>query len=344
MSEKDYYKILGVEKNASQEEIKKSYKSLARKYHPDLYSDKSEAEQKEAENKFKEVSEAYTVLSDPKKRREYDMGGENPFPEGFNPFEDFNPFEGFSFGKGLERGENILIRVSVTLEDVLHGGVKDVEYKSRKKCTHCNGTGSSDGKVHHCTHCNGTGWINMTSRNGNMLFSKRTVCPHCGGKGVTINTPCTHCSGTGFTNEIAKVKVNIPAGIFTGAKMVMEGMGYPPSSSNGINGDMQILFNVEPHKTFVRNGNDVEMLLKLNLHEAWVGCEKEVKCLDGSSVKIKVPKLTKNGQALKVRGKGLPDINTGRIVGDMIVRVIYEIPDKLTDKQEKLLKEFYNIK
>lgn len=342
MEEKNFYDILGVSKDASQDEIKKVYKELALKWHPDRFAGKSEKEKAEAEEKFKEISEAYNVLSDEEKRKEYDMAGQDPFMHGFggfNPFEDFDPFG--MHRQRQEKGEDIATHVYITLEDVLYGCVKEVTYQHRVKCKHCNGTGSDDGKETTCQHCGGSGRI-RTQRNVNgMHIINETVCPYCGGRGKTITNPCRVCGGSGFVNEDSKTSVNIPAGIFDGATLTIEGKGYPPRSGNGINGDLYVVVHVLANNKFERDGDNIRSDLHLNLKEAWLGCEKEVETLDGKKVKIKIPKLTKDGQQFSIKGKGLSNLRNGYISGDHIVKVIYDVPKSLTKKQEELLKEFY---
>lgn len=340
MEEKNFYDILGVKKDASQEEIKKVYKELALKWHPDRFAGKSEKERAEAEEKFKEISEAYNVLSDEEKRKEYDMMGQNPFANGFDPFEDFDPF-------GMRRhmrvkGEDISTSVYVTLEDVLYGTVKNVTYTRRVECDHCHGTGSDDGKDTKCTHCNGTGRIRTQRDVRGMYIINETICPYCGGSGRMIAKPCRKCGGSGLVEKEETVSVNIPAGIFERGTLTIEGLGYPPREGNGVNGDLFVVVHILPHAKFKRDGDNILSDLHLNLKEAWLGCEKEVDTLDGKKVKIKIPKLTKDGQQFSLKGRGLANLKNGFISGSQIVTVIYDMPKSLTKNQEELLKKFYD--
>lgn len=349
MAEKrDFYDILGVKKDASQNDIKKAYKKLAAKWHPDKYKEGTE-EQKNAEEKFKEIAEAYNTLSDEKKRKAYDMGGSdpfsgsgfNPFSHGFNPFGGFNPFSDDFGNDTFDRGEDVEANVYVTLEEVLYGTTKKVKIRKYKKCKSCNGTGSSDGKSTTCPHCNGTGFIVNKGVFNGMSVMQKTVCPHCRGKKKIITSPCKHCGGTGLEEVYEEISVNVPAGIFEGATLCMEGKGCE-SKDGGYNGDLYVTYHILKHDRFTRTGDNLYTNVYVNLRDAWLGCEKEVTCLDGKKIKFKIPKLTKDHQTFSLRGKGLSNLNKGYITGDLIVTVIYEMPEKLSDKQEKLLKEFYD--
>jgi molecular chaperone DnaJ len=340
MEEKNFYDILGVKKDATQDEIKKVYKELALKWHPDRFAGKSEKERAEAEEKFKEISEAYNVLSDEEKRKEYDMMGQDPFANGFDPFADFDPFG--MHRRRQTKGEDITTKVYVTLEEVLYGTVKNVTYKRRVECDHCHGTGSDDGKDTQCTHCHGTGRIRTQRNMGGMMYINETICPYCGGRGKTITNPCRKCGGSGLLEKEETVSVNIPAGIFDGGTLTVQGMGYPPRDGNGINGDLYVTVFVLPHNKFTRDGDNIHSDLHLNLKEAWLGCEKEVETLDGKKLKIKIPKLTKDGQQFSLKGRGLANLKSGYITGSQIVTVVYDVPKSLTKKQEELLKEFYD--
>lgn len=343
MSEdKNYYEILGVAKEASQDEIKKAFRTLSLKWHPDKFSNKTEDERKDAEEKFKEISEAYAVLSDEKKRQEYDMGGQSFFNGGFDGFSGFDPFESLFGGRRTIKGEDINVDVYVNLEDILNGCTKEVKYTCHIRCHHCNGTGFNDGKKHNCPHCNGTGkTIKTMSFGPGRTMQQVTICPYCNGTGNDNSSKkCNHCNGSGLEEQVLRTKINVPAGVFDGAVLPIQGKGEP--IEGGINGDLNIRFFVNTHKTFKREGDNLFTMLHLNLDEAWIGCEKEVKCLDGKNVKIKIPPLTPCGKQFSLSERGIPNLRNGRR-GNLIITINYNMPKNLTSKQKDLFKEFYKI-
>lgn len=348
---KDYYEILGVKKGASDDEIKKAYRKLVAKWHPDKWVNGTEAEKKNAEERIKEVNEANSVLSDPEKRKNYDMfgnaeGNSGGFGDGFNPFEGFegfDPFERFTRKKRVEKGEDIEAQVTITLSES-YTGVKEKTIRVRKTvpCKHCNGTGSEDGTLHTCPHCNGTGQYTKSEQRGNMFFQQITTCPYCHGTGKEITNKCKHCNGTGISTEEEAISIEIPAGVFDGATMGIPGKGGSPRSKDGINGNLYVVFNVLNEPYFKRDGLNLLYDLNLTLLEAWDGCEKEITIIDGTKVKIKVPKGSKDGDTVKVYGKGFKDVKYGG-KGDFVVTVKYKVPDKITKEQRKLLEQFYGI-
>ena len=362
----DYYEVLGItddEKkltgDAFTDVVKKKFKKLAIKYHPDKWVNGTDEEKKEAEEKFKQINEANSVLSDPQKRERYDLGDTSgfEFPDfsNFNPFgdDDFNPFGGgFSFFGGgrkrktIEKGDDIQIVVDFTLEEALNGATKEVAYQRTKPCSHCNGTGSSDGKEHVCKYCNGTGQSVQTSRRGNMVMQNITVCPHCHGTGrdSEITSKCSYCNGTGLETENETIKVEIPVGIFNGGAISMRGKGCEPKSKGGVNGNLIITFREKPHPTFTRSGNSLAMTLELDLDEALCGCKKEITGIDGKKIALFIPELTEYGRVFRVAGKGIVDARQGDRVGDLYVTVKYKKLTKISDKQKKLIKEFYDRK
>ena len=361
----DYYEVLGItdeEKkltgDAFADVVKKKYKRLAVKYHPDKWVNGTEQEKKEAEEKFKQINEANMVLSDPQKRERYDLGDTSgfDFPDfgGFSPFEgmdidDFSPFgHGFSFfgnrgqRKQVERGQDVQVDVYVTLEEILNGGSKDVKYQKNIPCSHCNGTGSSDGKEHVCEHCHGTGRITQTTRRGNMVMQNISACPYCGGTGKGGGTVdrCKYCGGSGVETVYETTRINIPYGIFDNAAIKIDGKGCEPRTKGGVNGDMIVVFHELPHSTFKRDGNNLLMDLELDLDEALCGCEKEIKTLDGHKVKMQIPELTEYGKVFRLAGKGIPYARTNS-TGDLYVTIKYKKLNSITEKQKKLIKEFY---
>lgn len=366
----DYYEVLGITEeekklkgDAFSDVVRKKYKKLAVKYHPDKWVNGTDQEKKDAEEKFKQINEANMVLSDPQKRERYDMGDMSgfDFPDfsGFNPFgemgDNFDPFSGFgSFFGGhkqkyentFERGNDIRVDVYVTLEDILNGKKKDITYSKKKACSHCNGTGSSDGKLHTCKHCNGTGRIKQTTRRGNMIMQNITTCPYCNGTGKSSDSvsACKYCNGTGFEEVEEKIQIDVPAGIFDEAAIRISGKGCEPSNSNGQNGDLIVVFHETKHNKFKRDGNNLYMDLLLDIDEALCGEKKDITTLDGSVVTIKIPELCEYGKVLRLRGKGIKDVRIGDEVGDLYITIKYRPITSITEKQKSLIKEFYGRK
>lgn len=360
MAKKNYYEILGVDKNASQDDIKKAYKKMAMKYHPDRMSGKSDSEKKEAEEKFKEINEANSVLSDEDKRRNYDqfgtadgapdMSGWDPFGGG-DPFGGFNPFGGgFGGGSGFFRertpkGEDAEVVIQITQQEAYNGCKKDVTFKRNVRCSHCGGTGSEDGKRHECKNCGGTGYVSTRTQRGNTIIESRNVCPKCHGSGKEISNKCHKCGGTGLETINVTQKIEVPKGSFNGMAFGVRGEGHDSSSKNGMRGDLVVRVVVIADERFVIDKNnpcDVLQTIELNLYDALVGCEKVVECIDGSKVKISIPEMTRDGKVFNVRGKGMPHIQEN-YVGNMKVIVKYNLPKTLSARQKEILKEFCKI-
>jgi molecular chaperone DnaJ len=354
---KDYYEILGLsesEKALKGEEfnkvLKQKYRQLSLKYHPDRNQGN-----KEAEDKFKEVNEAYAVLSDANKRQSYDMGGSfdgfNGFSDfgGFGGFGGFNPFDGFDdfFGghneSNIQKGSDIVLSVKITVREAYMGCIKTVSYSRLTPCKSCNGTGSKDGKVHTCPHCNGTGFITQVHQMGNIRQVARGECHHCHGTGKLATEPCSKCLGHGLVRETVTETIQIPSGTMDGVTSVIHNKGnYPQSSGmNGMCGDLIIKLQVVSDNKFTVDGINIYTDLNLTLTEAWGGCEKDVECVDGSKLKIRIKELTPNGTILQVKGRGLKN-NFG--IGSMLIRIQYKMPKSpLTDNQLDLLDEFYEL-
>ena len=348
---KDYYSILGLNKNASENDIKKAYRKMAAKYHPDKFATKSEQEKKDAEEKFKEINEANSVLSDPEKKRNYDQFGDpnGPSMNGFDPFEGMDPcgMGGFGFGrqKMVKKGEDLQVIVNITLEEVLNGGTKEVTFQRKTKCTHCNGTGNSSGKLDTCPHCGGSGRIRTKTQQGYMTMINETMCQHCMGSGKISNGPkCTHCNGTGYDLITKKIEISIPKGVETGMAINYPQEGHE-SFDGGINGDLHVVFGVFEHDKFKRKGNDLYIDLPLTLEEAWCGCEKEIICLDGKTVRFTISELTPDGKIFRLKDKGVPNIKrtyfNNEVNGSLYVKVVYIVPKTISKKQKEILKEFY---
>lgn len=331
----DYYSILGVDKNASEEDIKKAYKKLALKYHPDRWANATDEEKKEAEEKFKEINEANTVLSDPQKRKNYDNYGSADVNGEDDPFE--------AMFKHMRRAQQTTVVpvqavVDVTIEEAFKGGSKTISVRMPEACSYCGGTGAENGSIEVCPHCHGTGFIEET-RQTLFGWGKQTApCPHCHGTGKIIKDTCKHCNGSGIIYKEQQISINIPAGIFDGAAM---DNNFPIAEN--IVGRLRIVFRVIGNANYRRVENNVETDVYLDLHEAWEGCEKKVFNLDGRPIKIKVPELTDAGKRFVSRGMGFTDLRTGE-KGDFVAVIKYNIPKKkMTKEQKKLIEEFYKL-
>ena len=339
---KDYYEILGLKKGASDKDIKSAYRKMAAKWHPDKFATASEEEKKEAEEKFKEINEANAILSDPEKKSNYDQFGDpdGAMEQDFDPFGGFNPFGGFgSRGNQIEKGEDIEAKVYITTKEAYEGCTVDVKYNRLRKCVHCNGTGSDDGKVHECPYCHGTGRIRQQVQRGNMTMINETYCYHCNGTGKDKSVKeCKHCGGTGFETENSVETITLPAGVETGMGLKIQGKGSEPLHK-GINGNLYIIVIVKDDTEYKKEGDDLIKKLELNLDEAWNGTEKLINCIDGTTVKIKIPELTECNKRFRIKGKGWKNLNG--YTGDLIVEVKYIVPKKMTNKQKELIKEFY---
>lgn len=364
MSKKDYYDLLGVEKTASENDIKKAYRKLAMKYHPDKFSNASEKEKKEAEEKFKEVNEAYQVLSDPDKRAKYDRFGHAAFEnggagaggfggfsggfEGFGNAEDIfssffgggGGFGGFGGGRqrGPEPGADLRVDVTLTLEEVAKGVEKEINYRRQAKCKTCNGTGAEPGSsLKTCDKCNGTGKIKVTQRTVFGNFQSVEECDKCKGKGKIPEKKCKSCNGTGLERETVKKTVKIPIGIEDGQRLRLSGMG-DASTEGGPNGDLYIFIHVKEHDFFVRHGDDIICEIPIIFAKAALGGEIDIPTLKGKK-SIKIPAGTQNGKVFRLKGEG---INNPRAYapGDQLVKIIIEVPTNLTDDQQELLRKF----
>ena len=363
MEEKDLYEVLGLteeDKKLTGDEfnkvLKKNYRTLSVKWHPDRWAGKSEKEQKEAEEKFKEISNAYSVLSDPQKRAQYDAGGMsfNGFGD-FDPMDlfrrmheeaGFDPFGGFGnfFGGGgqrVVRGDDIEASLTITLKEAYEGGTKNVTVKKKAKCPSCNGTGSQDGKVSTCDQCNGSGQYRNIRRNGYSMFTEISPCRKCGGTGKTIQNPCKSCRGTGEVLKEVTIPINFPKGVFNGGTIKFAGMGCD-APSGGYNGDLYVTFNVLEDKYFEVIDRKNVVHYEVPFNNVILGCEITCKCVDGSSVTVKVPELTKDGTPFYFKGKGMPSVGSGEH-GDYAVVVKYKLPRKLTKKQKEVLTNFDNL-
>ncbi len=350
MADKDYYDILGVDREASQDEIKKAYREAALKYHPDRNPDDPDASEK-----FKEAAEAYDVLGDPDKRQQYDRFGEaglngqrgrdfQSYDDVFSAFSDifggsmFEEFFGGRSGRGSQSsGRNLRVELDLDLEDVAQQTTKTVTLRRREKCDNCDGEGAAPGsEPRTCTYCKGYGQVE--SRQG--FFSMRTTCPKCNGKGKIIDNPCSQCGGNGMIQKECEVDITIPQGVESGTRLRVRGEGEP--APNGRRGDLYCDITVNDHHIFDRRGPDLECELPISYSKAALGGTAEVPTLGGDKKTIDIPRGSQNGDTIRLEGEGLPYPNRRR-KGDLIVRIHVDVPRDLTDAQEDLLRELADI-
>lgn len=352
MSKRDYYEVLGVSKGATQDEIKKAYRKLSKKYHPDINKEPG------ADEKFKEIQEAYEVLSDEQKRAHYDQFGHTDPNQGFGGFgggADFGGFGGFEdifstfFGGGGRRrdpnaprqGADLQYTMTLSFEDAAFGKETEIEIPREETCDSCQGTGAKKGtKPETCSHCHGTGQLSTEQNTPFGRIVNRRVCHYCGGTGKEIKHKCSSCGGSGRVRKRRKISVKIPAGIDDGQQLRVSGQGEP-GINGGPAGDLYIVFHIEPHEFFERDGDDIYCEVPLTFVQAALGDEIEVPTLHGK-VKLKIPAGTQTGTRFRLRGKGVPNVR-GRGVGDQHVIVKVITPTKLTEKQKQLLREFAEL-
>ena len=358
MAKRDYYEVLGVDKSASANDIKKAYRKLAIQYHPD-----KNPGDKEAEEKFKEAAEAYGVLSDPDKKARYDQfgfegvsgaGGSGFGGAGmdindiFSMFGDifggrggFGGFGGFGGGGGSRpakfRGSDQRVKVKLTLQEIANGVTKKFKLKKYVPCTHCNGSGAENGAVETCPECKGTGRVIRTQQSFFGMMQSEVACPHCNGQGKIIKNKCKHCNGEGIVMGEEIVEVNIPAGVYEGMQLSMRGKGNA-GKFNGVPGDLLILVEEEKHPTLVRDENDLIYSLLLDIPTAALGGFAEIPTIDGKA-KVTIDPGTQPGKVLRLRGKGLPTLN-GYGKGDIVVNISVYIPETLSKEEKKAVEEF----
>ena len=353
MAKKDYYDILGVNKSASKDEIKKAYRTTAFKYHPD-----KNPGDKAAEEKFKEASEAYSVLSDDKKKANYDQFGHAAFEgggggggfSGFDTssfsdiFEDFfSDFTGGSSrGSGRRssgnRGNDLRYDVSISLEDAYKGLDKKILYTTYKKCNSCKGSGAEPGsKPVECDYCDGRGKV----RSNQGFFTVQQTCPQCDGYGETISKACSTCRGNGKVQSEENVSVKIPKGVDDGTRIRLAGKGEAGSKAAG-NGDLYLFISVQNHSLFKRSEENLFFELPIGFADAALGVTIEMPCIDGSKVKVKIPAGTQYGKQLRLKEKGMPILRRNSY-GDLYIRIIPEVPVSLTKRQKEILEEFKEL-
>ncbi len=353
-NKRDYYEVLGVEKGASAEEIKKAYRKSAMKYHPDRNPG-----DKTAEEKFKELGEAYEVLSDDEKRSRYDQfgfAGVDPNygggagGAGFGGFGDFG-FGGFGdifsevFGGGSSRrtrnaprkGDDIGVRLELTFEEAAFGVEKEISYYRIEDCADCKGTGSADGAVETCSQCRGTGQVRVTQNMMGMAFQTTTTCPSCSGRGKIVKNPCNTCRGKGKVRKSRTIRPKVPAGIDHGQSFRLRGEGCA-GTNGGPSGDVLVEVSIKRHPIFQRRGTDVICEVPITFTQAALGAEIEVPTLDGRE-KYEIPEGTQTGKQFVMSGKGIPYVNNPKRRGNQYFTVVVETPTKLTKEQKELLRK-----
>lgn len=369
MEKRDYYEVLGVAKTATADEIKKAYRKVAIKYHPDRQTGKSEAEKKAAEEKFKEAAEAYSVLSDEQKRQQYDQFGFNGpggFGQGgFGGFGDFSMddifsmfgnvfggrggFSGFSNGGAgnsmyrMHHGSDLRIRVRLTLKEINDGCTKKFKIRRKVTCSECGGSGAEKGtQPETCPICNGSG---LQYKVVNSIFGQmqsQSPCPHCNGEGTIIKKKCFHCNGTGLEEKEELIEVNIPAGVQDGMILPVKGKGNM-GTHGGRTGDLQVIITEQEDETYIRDGQNLIYNLLLDFPTAALGGSIDIPSIDGKKLRMTIEPGTQPGTVKRLRGKGLPPVRGyGYINGDLIVNISVYVPKKLTKEEHKMLEKMRN--
>lgn len=350
---RDYYDVLGVSRTATDEELKKAYRKLAKQYHPDLNPG-----DKEAEAKFKEVNEAYAVLSDPEKRRNYDQFGHaGADGQGFGGFDargfdfdlDLEDLFGSFFGgfgrstqqkrPGPQRGANLRYRMSLDFMEAAFGTERTISITKEDLCDTCHGTGTRDGSTpDRCPHCQGTGQVNQRQQTlfGTVMTTR--PCPHCGGKGTYVKDPCPACAGRGRRQKTKQLLVKVPAGINEGEMLTIKGEGEP-GTLGGPYGDLYVEIHIKPHPIFTRDGYNTYCEVPITFPQAALGCDIEVPTIDGPYL-FHLKEGTQPNETFTIRGKGIPHVNRNNVRGDHLFRVILEVPRRLNEHQKELLRQF----
>ena len=354
MNKRDYYEVLGVSKTATDAEIKSAFRKLAKKYHPDVSKEENAAE------KFKEVQEAYAVLSDPEKRKKYDQFGHSAFQNNGSGAGGFQGFDGFDFGdmgdifddilggfgfssnsrrsaNGPRKGNDVLYRMTISFDEAVHGCEKDIDLDTVDNCPNCHGEGGFNSKT--CPECRGSGTITSEQRTMFGSFLSKTTCPECHGTGNIFEKKCPDCNGKGKIRKNKTITVSVPAGIDSGNRLRVTGKGEA-GENGGRNGDLYLEFTVKDHDFYKRNEDDIYIDLPLTITEAVLGCTKEVPTIYGN-VELTIPSGTQSLDKLRLRGKGIENVNTKR-KGDMYAVVKVIMPEKLTKEQKNLFESLAN--
>ncbi len=355
MAKRDYYDVLGLDKSSSQDEIKKAYRKLAVKYHPDKNQGNAEAE-----GKFKEGTEAYEVLSDARKKQAYDqygfagvdgMGGPSFNASAFSGFEDLfggdfsNIFDSFFGGggggrrsgrRGPARGSDLRYDMEIEFYDSVFGTEREIEFAHHAHCSSCGGSGAKDGSGKKtCGTCGGAGQVRRSSG----FFSIAQPCPTCGGEGSIIENPCPSCRGKGLTRKTRKIKVKVPEGIAPGKKIRLGGQG-DAGAQGGSSGDLYVYVHIRDHEHFERNGNDLYCVIPVSITQLALGADVVVLTLDDKKIKMKIAPGTENGKLLRIKNEGIPYIHGNGRRGDMYVKLQVQIPKRLSGKEKDILREF----
>ena len=360
MAKRDYYDVLGVSKAASEADLKSAYRKAARQLHPDVNK------AADAEAKFKELQEAYDVVSNPQKKAQYDQFGHDAFSQGTAGAGGFGGFGGFGQGQGqgadfedifdmffggqrrrggqsaqANRGDDLRVNLNITLEDAFKGIEKEIELSYMGKCDSCEGSGGKKGsKPVTCHTCGGSGQVRQNQRTILGSFTQIITCPTCGGQGKSVADPCSNCRGQGLERKKKRVKVQVPQGVDDGSKIRMSGAGNV-GHNGGTAGDLYVVLNVAPHKYFQREGDDLICRMEINFAQAALGDEIEVPTIDGK-VSLKIPAGTVSQAVFRLRGKGMPHLQAhGR--GDQHVQVILEVPHHVSGREKELLEELKKI-
>ncbi len=360
MAKRDYYEVLGVQRGTSLDEIKKAYRKLAIQFHPDRNPGN-----KEAEEKFKEATEAYEVLSDDKKRQTYDqfgfagvegMGGgsAHDYSTVFHDFEDiFGDFSGIFdslFGGGgggrsrsrrgsVQRGADLRYDLEISFKDAVYGTKAEISYTRNSECQTCSGSGAEAGGGRKtCPTCGGSGQVRRNSG----FFSIASTCPNCNGEGYVVDRPCKGCGGSGLVKKHQKIKVSIPAGIDNGKRISISGQG-DSGPNGGPAGDLSVVIHIRPHEFFERVGNDVYCVVPISITQAALGDDLLVENLEEKKIRLKIPSGTQNGKILRLRGEGVPFINNPSHRGDLYIKIMVRIPTKISGRAKSLLKEFSEL-
>lgn len=359
MENKDYYDILGVSRNASQEEIKKAFRKISLKYHPDRLSDKSDKEKKEGEEKFKAAAEAYSILSDEEKKRQYDtfgtVGGSsynfsdsnindiiNHFRRSGGFYDFFNDMEMQS--EPAYRGMDKELKININVEELYRGGNKTIKYKINKKCPNCNGNGSKNGKEVECPHCHGKGRITHTERRGYALIQQITNCPYCEGTGVNITDSCSNCKGSGLIEAEETMDVLIPKIDKFNKRYIKRGMGNACFRNKGENGDLYFSFRLDnngKYKIDVDNPINIITEIEVPVINCITGGEIKFKYIDDKDISFKIAQCTNNGDKYVIKGKGLKT-SFGQ-TGDLIIIIKTKMPNKISKEETKLLDKLKNM-